>query len=81
MRNLTTAELKDIHLAIIHRENRIMDTILPITQGEQHEAYKAEAARLHALRDKVCKMSLEMGTGFQSLLTEQKKFRTIHHHQ
>jgi hypothetical protein len=64
MRNLTTAELKDIHLALIQRENRIMDTILPLMKGEQHEAYKAEAARLHALRDKVCKMSLEMELGF-----------------
>jgi hypothetical protein len=62
--NLTANELKDIHLALIHRENRIVDTILPLMNGEQHEAYKAEAARLHALRDKVCKMSLEMELGF-----------------
>jgi hypothetical protein len=64
MRNLTAAELKDIHLALIHRENRIVDTILPITKGHEHETYKAEATRIHALRDKVCKMSLEMELGF-----------------
>jgi len=61
---LTVDELKDIHLAIIHRENRIMDTILPIINDEEKEAYRKEAARLHALREKVCKMSLEIELGF-----------------
>jgi hypothetical protein len=62
--NLTSAELKDIHLALIHRENRIVDTILPIMKGEQYETYKAEADRLHALRNKVCRMNLEVDLGF-----------------
>ena len=62
--NLTSAELRDIHLALIHRENRIMDDILPIMKDEQYEAYKAEADRLHVLRDKICRMNLEVDLGF-----------------
>ena len=61
---LTVDELRDIHLALIHRENRLIDTVLPIANSAEYETYKAEADRIHALRDKVCKMSLELELGF-----------------
>lgn len=61
---LTANELRDIHLAIIYRENRILDTILPIMKSEEKEAYVEEASRLHALREKVCRMTLEAELGF-----------------
>ena len=61
---LTVDELKDIHLAIIHRENRLIDTVLPLMESAEYEKYKAEADRLHALRQKVCQMSLEAELGF-----------------
>jgi hypothetical protein len=61
---LTADELSDIHLALIHRANRIINDILPIIKDKEQDTYKAELERLNALRQKVCKMSLEASLGF-----------------
>lgn len=67
---LDASELSTIHLALIHRENRLRDTYIPSARGEDAEKYTKEADELRELARKVCHMQIMEELGFEFPLTQ-----------